>query len=150
MYYSTAIVLFIVAALPSILSYPTRDPSVLSRQTIDCTDLSAPFHESCWATLDLENWLNNATTGWNETTKVCQGTGPGEDGSACCGPTEPWTTCFLRLAHGFPGDDCTVLNTGFCSYDRSLAVNAAIAPEVAYIVNNIYGDNVPGFEDSLG
>ena len=119
-----------------VISYPIQGSYLRSRQIVNCTDLAAPFEESCWEILDLSTWLSN----FNQTTPICQGAGPGQDGSACCGPTEAWSTCFLRFAHGYPGEDCTVLNTGFCAYDATLTANVVDpAPEVAYVMKTIYG-----------
>lgn len=124
--------------LPFIDSSPLPKPELNIRQVINCTDLKASFDSSCWNTLDLEGYLNDPETGWNRTAPICTGD---EDDSTCCLSTEPWTTCYLRLAHGFPGTDCSIINAQDCSYDPSLAVDPRIAPYVAYTMKTIYAIN---------
>lgn len=127
---SLIITLHFVDSLP----LPISDLDI--RQVVDCTDLKASFDSSCWNTLNLKGYLNNPETGWNRTAPICIGD---EDDAACCLPTEPWTTCYLRLAHGFPGTDCSEINAQDCSYNPSLAVDPRIASFVAYTVKTIYG-----------
>ncbi|CAD6577221.1 MAG: hypothetical protein ASARMPREDX12_008269 [Alectoria sarmentosa] len=115
-----------------------RAPGLDLRQVVNCTDLEASFDSSCWNTLNLGEYLNDPEIGWNRTAAICTGD---EDDSACCLPTEPWTTCYLRLAHGFPGTDCSEINAQDCSYDPSLAVDPRIAPYVAYTMKTIYAIN---------
>ena len=129
--------------LPLIITFSFIDSSPLpipdsvdTRQVVNCTDLKASFDSSCWETLNLEGYLNDPETGWNRTAAICAGD---EDDAACCLPTEPWTTCYLRLAHGFPGTDCSEINAQDCSYNPSLAVDPRIAPYVAYTMKTIYG-----------
>ena len=108
----------------------------------NCTNLQAKFDPSCWYTLDLSDYLVHPTTGWIYTTPKCLGD---DDGTGCCMEGEAWSTCYLRLAHGFDGDDCSEINTQSCSYDATLAVDPRIAPEVHYIIKNIYGTSLTGF-----
>jgi hypothetical protein len=102
---------------------------------VNCTDLTSAFDSSCWKTLDLSNYLNNATTGWNKTTSICDIT---HDSSRCCIAGEPWTTCFLRLAHGTGGSDCSEINVQTCSLDMHQTVTADMAPQVHYVMKTIY------------
>lgn len=106
------------------------------RYIINCTDPEAAFDVSCWGQLDLSNWLNNPTTGWNKTTQVCNAT---QDSANCCIPGEAWTTCFLRLGHRYGGADCTQINVQTCSLDLSQNTPPGITPQVHYIMKNIYG-----------
>ena len=120
----------------------TSSPQPLEeRQVYNCTDPQADFAEQCWSQLGLSDYLMNPTTGWNVTTPMCSTADDGtdSDGSNCCKPDQPWTTCYLHLAHGFAGDDCSTINTGSCSYDHTLAVDPRIAPQVRYVMRNIYG-----------
>ena len=106
------------------------------RYIVNCTDPGAAFEVSCWGQLNLSDWLNNPTTGWNKTTPIC---GDTQDSAACCISGEAWTTCFLRLAHGFGGDDCSQINAQTCSLDMTQSVSPVIWPQVHYVLKNIYG-----------
>lgn len=112
------------------------------RYTYDCTDLKAAFDSRCWAELDLTAYLTDPVTGWNHTVRQCGAgdTARNDDGADCCKPNEPWTTCFLRLAHGTPGQDCSQINAQFCSYQSGLDPNIRpdLQPKVQYIMKNIY------------
>ena len=115
------------------LAFPHHNPdaSSLEPRSINCTDLGAPLDASCWATLDLSDWLTN----WNNTTPTCT---QDQDGAACCLVGEAWNRCFLRLAHGSAGSDCTNINMQGCTWTQYLAVSHDIAPQVFYIMTNIY------------
>lgn len=134
-----------VIAPPFVDSSPLPKPDLDIRQFVNGTDLKASFDSSCWNTFSLEVNLNDPETGWNRTAAICTSD---DDDAACCLPTEPWTTCYLRLAHGFPGTDCSEINAQDCSYAPSLAVDPRIALYVAYTVKTIYGtfSKVPPFE----
>ena len=121
--------IFLPLATPSPLDLPLNNQQ---HQSVNCSDLSEPFDESCWETLDLPGYLHN----WNQTVAICT-----KNETACCMPTEPWSTCFLRLAYGRPGSDCSEINTQFCSYDSTLknGLDPDTAPRVQYVVKNIYG-----------
>ena len=108
------------------------------RDLYNCTDLGAAFDSHCWVDLNLTAWIFN----WNATTRVCgtEETADDNDGSNCCKPDEPWTTCFLRLAHGSPGQDCSQINPQTCTYSSTLDpyMDPSIKPEVQYVMKNIY------------
>ncbi|KAL9128212.1 MAG: hypothetical protein Q9175_007570 [Cornicularia normoerica] len=127
-----------VIAPPFIDSSPLPKPDLDIRQVVNGTDLKASFDSSCWNTFNLEVNFNDPETGWNRTAAIC--TGDDVD-AACCLPIEHWTTCYLRLAHGFPGTDCSEINAQDCSYVPRLAVDPRIAPYVAYTVKTIYATN---------
>ena len=114
------------------------------RETYNCTDLKAPFDSRCWRELGLSGFLMDPTTGWNHTVRMCSDVESAEnnDGSDCCKQGEPWTTCFLRLAHGTPGQDCSQINSQFCSYQSDLdpSLDISVKPEIQYIMKNIYGE----------
>lgn len=116
-------------------------PPVEPRQLIDCKDMAAEFDESCWATLGLSDYLLDPVTGWAATTRTCSTVADGtdSDGSDCCKGDEPWSKCFLRLAHGVAGSDCSEINAQVCTWDSTLAVAPIIAPHVRYVMRNIYG-----------
>ena len=113
---------------------------VETRQLIDCRDMAAEFDESCWATLGLSDYLLDPVTGWNVTTRRCSmvDDGTDSDGSDCCKGDEAWSKCFLRLAHGVAGSDCSEINAQVCTWDSTLAVAPSIAPQVRYVMRNIY------------
>lgn len=108
------------------------------RDTYNCTDLEAAFDSTCWLELNLTTYLFQ----WNATTRVCSDVQSPEDndGSNCCMPNEPWTTCYLRLAHGAPGQDCSQINPQACTYSSTLNpyMDPSIKPMVQYIMKNIY------------
>ncbi len=112
------------------------------RFTYDCTDLKASFDSRCWAELDLTAYLTDPVTGWNNTVRRCDvaETARNDDGADCCKADEVWTTCYLRLAHGSPGQDCSQINAQSCSYQSTLDPNMdpAIKPKVQYMMRNIY------------
>ena len=119
-------------ALYSASAYPIIQPLLLQRQT-DCTVLNRGFDSSCWSTLGLSDYLDN----WNKTTPICTP----NNGDGCCNPDELWSNCFVRLAtNGLRTDDCSIINKA-CATEPTYAeeqVASAIAPEVYYLVHNIY------------
>ncbi len=115
------------------------------RDTYNCTDLRAAFDFRCWNELGLSGYLMDPNMGWNHTVRICNEVQSAEDndGSNCCKVGEPWTTCFLRLAHGTPGQDCSQINSQFCSYQSGLDpyMDDSIKPQVQYVMKNIYGES---------
>jgi len=76
-----------LASASLILAMPSHVLSLSSRQTndtINCHNLNPKtlYDASCWAKLDLTNFLNN----WRAP-KVCN------SGVICCEPNEEWSTC---------------------------------------------------------
>lgn len=134
----TFFILFLLSNKAGILASPLPRSNVEARYIANCTDLGAKFDPSCWYTLDLSDYLVHPTTGWIFTTPQCLGH---DDGHDCCLEGELWSICYLRLAHGFDGDDCSEINTQSCSYDPTMAVDPRIAPEVRYVMRNIYSIN---------
>lgn len=115
-------------------SLASASPVLSQRQKPDCVNPRASFSSSCWTTLDIPQYLDN----WIKTTPNCERNGG--DGSSCCTVDEAWSTCFLRLAHGVAGADCSEISAPTCSWDPTLASNLppAIKPQVRYVVRNIY------------
>lgn len=131
------------------LTSPLPDLDLAARQEINCSDLNpaAVFDASCWGGLDLSDWLNHPTTGWKARTPVCTSS---EDGSNCCKPNEPWTTCFLRLAHNNPSYDCSQIDPQSCPGDATLStyLSPSIVPQTRYVVKNIYGMSLLPCDDA--
>lgn len=115
--------------------------SLEERQLYNCTDPAADFSEYCWARLGVSDYLTNPVTGWLATTRKCSTTDDGTKsyGSNCCKPDQTWSMCYLHLAHGYAGADCSTINSGSCAYDPTLAVDPSIAAIARYVVRNIYG-----------
>ena len=134
--------LHLMTEMSSDVDIVDRSTTLEERDTYNCTDLQANFDSRCWDQLDLSGYLMNPTTGWNHTVRICSDVENAEnnDGSDCCKQGEAWTTCYLRLAHGTPGQDCSQINSQFCSYQSTLASNLDpnTRPEVQYIMKNIY------------
>ena len=105
------------------------------RQTADCNNTRSVASTTCWDELDIPDYLS----GWNRTTPMCAAS---DDGHNCCQPEEPWSKCFLRLAYGNTGSDCTQINPQRCSLNRlSPGLDPSIASKVRYIVQNIVNIN---------
>ena len=99
------------------------------RQANICTDGRWGIDSSCWTDLNLTSYL----TQWNTTTPV------GCDDPTCCRETELWSQCFIRLAsNGTDHDDCSQIGGCTSSDPSNFPVDSSIAPEVGYIVHNIY------------
>ncbi|KAF6220408.1 hypothetical protein HO133_002840 [Letharia lupina] len=85
-------------------AHPLPAATTANSSSPDCTDLSSStgaMYPSCWDSLQMNQWMFN----WNFTTKTC------EQG-------EIWSTCFLRLAYGSAGFDCSTLGSLNCSAPR--------------------------------
>ncbi len=133
-FFPTLVVVLAGASL--IRAIPSHGSSLSLRQsndTIDCHDLNPEtlYDASCWAKLDLSNFLNN----WRAP-KVCN------TGVNCCKPDEEWSTCFLRLGKGDSGLNCTMIasNTNDCAYNRVLAedLDPSIKAQVRCITGTIF------------
>lgn len=89
----------------------------------NCTDLSSSTgatYPSCWDSLGMMLWMFH----WNSTTKTCE-------------PGEIWSTCFLRLAYGSAGYDCSMLGSLNCTAPR--LGGPVQDAHVFYGAYNIYG-----------
>ena len=144
---ATSVFLSFAAAAP--VQDVIRSGPLKARQAPSCNigtqinDLTA-YDASCWNTLDIMPYLTN----WKATTPTCSATA----GStlSCCTASEPWSTCFLRLAtKRLSVYDCTQLEpTGsqtICSFGTNGGITFAldsgldptIASQVNYVVLNI-------------
>ncbi|KAM0802347.1 hypothetical protein BDR22DRAFT_819880 [Usnea florida] len=106
---------------------------------VDCnsTDSEAFYDASCWASLNLTNWLST----W-QAPSVCGDTGSGRN---CCLENEAWSTCFLRLGTGNSGYNCSQIsvNTNVCAYSGALAsdLDPSIQAQVRYVLRTIFNVN---------
>ena len=114
--------------------YHTAPSSTLKvRDLATCQDPHAGIDPSCWDLLGLETFLNT----WKTNTPVCP---PGPTTGNCCGATEAWSTCFLRMYQPESGTDCTSISS--CAFSPSLAEipqGSTMTAQVHYIIYNIYG-----------
>ena len=98
---------------------------------------NTPYDSSCWDALNIMSYL----TSWKSNTPTCtQAQGSAGQTLDCCVASEPWSTCFLRLAtRQANAYDCTKLNSATCSYPVTLdpALDPTIASQVNYVVLNI-------------
>ena len=106
-----------------------------TRQAPDCNDTSSDASTTCWDELDIPGYI----LGWNLTTPICAGS---DDGHDCCQTQEPWSKCFLRLAYGQQGHDCTRIASQSCILTLlSSSLDPSIASKVRYVVQNIVNTN---------
>ena len=133
----TLALLTILTTLHSITAspYPTTPPYPLYPRS-DCTntDPEGFYDASCWATLDLTNWLKN----W-KAPAICNST---DLGIGCCGSNEEWSTCFLRLGKADSGLNCSQIsvNTNDCAYNSALApgLDPSIKAQVRFVLRTIF------------
>lgn len=121
-------------ALASPLHAASHSDKINTRQTTDCTDLRAGSTPECWDQLDIAGYLNDGTTGWKATTPTCASS---TDTKSCCISGEPWSTCFLRLSKGTPGQDCTTINTQSCPFNGAYNLDSSIAAKARYVLTSI-------------
>lgn len=128
----------LLSGLPAITGAPMSNMDV---RAVNCNDTGSIYVSSCLETLGLTDWLS----GWQA--PAC---GPEDDGANCCEANDNWSTCFLRLAKGEDGFNCTEINNGFCAFDPKLSstLNAEIVRMVHYVVKNIFSQHVlhPAYE----
>ena len=148
----------LIAVASALLSFaaaaPVRDRSpsgsLEARQAPSCNigtqvDNLAAYDSSCWNTLDIMPYLTN----WKATTPTCTNAENSAGQTlSCCGASEPWSTCFLRLATRQSNTyDCTQLTPasgGICSLEANggqafalQGLDPTIASQVNYVVLNI-------------
>ena len=142
---SPSLIVAALALLPLAAAAPVQggihSESLEARQAPSCnigTRIdNAAYDSLCWNTLNIMPYLTN----WKTATPTCTDA----DNSAgntvgCCVASEPWSTCFLRLAtRKANAYDCTQIGTTSCSFPASLdpALDPTIASQVNYIVLNI-------------
>lgn len=120
---------------------PRQAPNCNIGTTTNTSNFAA-YDSACWNQLDIMTYLTN----WTANTPKCLAT---EDDHACCGTSETWSTCFLRLATGKGGAyDCTEIslaNSQSCPVASQgalgLELNPYLSPNIAsqanYVVFNI-------------
>lgn len=123
----------LLPCLPAIEATPFSNLDV---RAVSCNNTGSVYDNSCWQTLGLTSWLSS----WQA--RPC---GAEDDGSNCCEANDNWSTCFLRLAKGEDGYNCSEINNGFCSFDPKLSstLNPEIVPMVHYVVKNIFSEHQP-------
>lgn len=107
---------------------------------VNCTDISSPagYNSSCWDQLNVPSYL----TEWQATTPTCKANSA--NNNACCNITEYWANCFLRLATGVKGGDCSVLGGPSCNYSAQISPNllsSPTAPQINYVLRGIVAIN---------
>ena len=118
-------------------AYAAPVEALQPRDLVTCQDPNAGIDPSCWDLLDLTNFVTN----WNKTTPVCP---PGPTTGKCCGTTEAWTTCFLRMNQPESGSDCTTISScAFSSSLRTIPNDSRMTAQAHYVVFNIYGEKIP-------
>lgn len=119
-----------------------RSGSLEARQAPNCNigiqaNDAAAYDSSCWDTLGIMPYLTN----WKATTPTCTDAESSAGQTlSCCVASEPWSTCFLRLATKQSNAyDCTQLAQTTCSFPATLdpALDPTIASQVNYVVLNI-------------
>lgn len=146
----------LIVAASAILSLAAAAPvqggihsgSLKARQAPSCNvgtqvDNLAAYDSSCWNTLDIMPYLTN----WKATTPICtDAENSAGQTLSCCGASEPWSTCFLRLAtKQLNTYDCTQLDpaesVGTCSLEsdggRAFALDTGLDPTIASQVNYV-------------
>ncbi|KAF6232043.1 hypothetical protein HO173_009880 [Letharia columbiana] len=146
----------LIVAASAILSLAAAAPvqggihsgSLKARQAPSCNvgtqvDNLAAYDSSCWNTLDIMPYLTN----WKATTPTCtDAENSAGQTLSCCGASEPWSTCFLRLAtKQLNTYDCTQLDpaesVGTCSLEsdggRAFALDTGLDPTIASQVNYV-------------
>ncbi len=120
----------------------SASPLLPRQQTHNCTDLHAIYDSRCWAELGMVDFLTDPKTGWNTSTKTCD---KSTDGANCCLLNEAWSTCFMRLALGSPGHDCSQINSQACTFQVASAgqVDPALQPKYQYALKAIFGMTLP-------
>ena len=109
-----------------------------TRQALNCNigtglDNQDAYDSSCWDTLNIMPYLTN----WKATTPTCTDaeTSAGQTLS-CCGASEPWSTCFLRLATKQSTYDCTQVGLK-CPLGATSALDPGLDPTIASQVNYV-------------
>jgi len=137
-YSSTLLLVALPVCLSFVAASPThaapRLPILEDRQVANCSDLRALRSASCWDELNISDYL----TSWKTNTPICSN---GDDGAKCCKPNEAWSTCFLRLATGTTGYDCTTItgSAGSCSSNHvaTSTLSPDIVVKVSYVVSTM-------------
>ena len=126
------------AAFSLTAATPQRTALTQAAKPVNCTDisLSASYNSSCWDQLNVPSYL----TEWQATTPICNASSTSDHG--CCKETEYWANCFLRLATGVTGADCTTVGDPKCNYTAQInpdLLNSSTAPQARYVLRGIIG-----------
>ena len=114
---------------------------LLSPQSSSCSDLNAPWDSDCYRALNLSDFLNNTSYGWNATRGMpCES---GDNAAYCCRSTDvTWSACFVRQAVQLAGKpSCDSINSTTCpttSFDIVPEVDTSNQRKYQYILHNIY------------
>ncbi|KAL8835224.1 MAG: hypothetical protein Q9170_003420 [Blastenia crenularia] len=91
----------------------------ITREEVNCTDLSTGRDNKCWQELQLTSWLENWIVG------------------NTCYESESLASCFLRKA-GYPELDCTGIKLSTCTPPP---LKPDMDPKVFYVAFNFYAIN---------
>lgn len=141
----------LILAVSTLLSFAAAAPvqdhlhpeSLKARQAVSCNvgtgfDFQATYDSSCWDTLNIMPYLTN----WKATTPTCTDA-ESRAGQilSCCVASEPWSSCFLRLATRQQSVfyDCTQVSSlsKACPLGTTLALNPSLDPSIASQVNYV-------------
>lgn len=89
----------------------------ISRQQVNCSDLSTGRDNKCWEELQLTTWVQNWIVG------------------NTCYENEPFSSCFLRKV-GYPELDCTGIKLATCTPPP---IQEGMDSRVFYVAYNFYG-----------
>lgn len=117
--------------LPSLEEDRTARPLRIRQELNEsCIDLTAPLTQECYQEMEISQYLIS----WPLTN--------------LCDIGELWSTCFIRLATGKSGVDCTTLDSTLCNLQGlDLVVDPSIKPVVRYVIATI--QNVQWFFSKL-
>ena len=140
----------LAAAAPVQIGIHSR--SLEARQAPSCNigtqvDDFAAYDSSCWNALDIMPYL----TKWHATTPICtDAENSAGQTLSCCGASEPWSTCFLRLStkqvnaydctqlvSTASGPTCSLGDNGGRAFTLDTGLDPSIASQVNYVVLNI-------------
>ncbi len=142
-----SVLFYLAAAAP--LQDRILSRSLEARQAPSCnigTQVSnlTDYDSSCWNTLNIMTYLKN----WKATTPTCTAAENSAGQTlSCCGASEPWSTCFLRLAtKQLNAYDCTQIapaksgpacSLGGAGKGRASMLDPGLDPTIASQVNYV-------------
>ncbi len=144
---AASVLFYFAAAAP--LQDRILSRSLEARQAPSCnigTQVSylTDYDSSCWNTLNIMTYLTN----WKATTPTCTAAENSAGQTlSCCRASEPWSTCFLRLAtKQLNAYDCTQLapaqsgpacSLGGAGEGRAFTLDPGLDPTIASHVNYV-------------
>ena len=137
---SSQFIVLASAAISLAAAIPQETSLTPAPKPVNCTDVSpsAGYNSSCWDQLNVPSYL----TEWQATTPTCMA--GSTSNTVCCKATEYWANCFLRLATGVTGGDCSLLGGPSCNYSAEINPNlrsSPTAPQIRYVVRGIVAIN---------